>query len=58
MTILFLKLHQKGDIVMENELKEKEYYRQAIVDIIMKIDRLNVLEYLYELIRNIVKEGR
>jgi hypothetical protein len=40
------------------ELKEKEYYRQAIVDIIMKIDRLNVLEYLYELIRNIVKEGR
>lgn len=43
---------------MENELKEKEYYRQAIVDIIMKIDRLNVLEYLYELIRNIVKEGR
>lgn len=43
---------------MENELKEKEYYRQAIVDIIMKIDRLNVLEYLYELIRNIIKEGR
>lgn len=58
MTILFLKLHQKGDIVMENELKEKEYYRQAIVDIIMKIDRLDVLMYLNRLISRIVKEGR
>ena len=59
MTILFQILHWKGDIVMENqELKEKEYYRQAIVDLIMKIDRLDVLMYLNRLISRIVKEGR
>lgn len=38
--------------------KEKEYYKQAIVDIIMKIDRLDVLMYLNRLISRIVKEGR
>lgn len=40
------------------ELKEKEYYRQAIVDIINEIDRLDVLIYLHRLISRIVKEGR
>lgn len=43
---------------MENELKEKEYYKKAIVDIIMKIDRLDVLIYLNRLISLILKEGR
>ena len=57
MTILFQILHWKGDIVME-ELKEKEYYKQAIVDTIMKVDRLDVLMYLNRLISRIVKEGR
>lgn len=40
------------------ELKEKEYYKNAIVDIIMGIDRLDVLMYLHRLISRIVKEGR
>ena len=57
MTILFQIIIRKGDIVME-ELKEKEYYRQAIVDIIMGIDKLDVLIYLNRLISRIVKEGR
>ena len=57
MTILFQIIIRKGDIVME-ELKEKEYYKQAIVDTIMKIDRLDVLMYLNRLISRIVKEGR
>lgn len=40
------------------ELKKKEYYRQAIIDIIMGIDRPDVLMYLHRLISRIVKEGR
>lgn len=40
------------------ELKEKEYYKNAIVDIINEIDRLDVLIYLHRLISRIVKEGR
>lgn len=43
---------------MENELKEKEYYRQSIVNVIMKVDRLDVLIYLNRLISHILKEGR
>lgn len=43
---------------MENELKEKEYYRQAIVDTIMKIDRLDVLIYFYTYIIGKLKAGR
>lgn len=38
--------------------KEREYYKQAIVDTIMKIERLDVLMYLNRLILRIVKEGR
>lgn len=40
------------------ELKKKEDYRQAIIDVIMGIDRLDVLMYLHRLISRIVKEGR
>lgn len=43
---------------MENELKEKEYYKQVIVDAIMKIDRLDLLVYLNRLISNILKAGK
>lgn len=43
---------------MESELKEKEFYRQAIIDVIMSIDRTDVLMYLNRLISRIVKEGR
>ena len=57
MTILFQILHWKGDIVME-ELKEKEYYKQAIVDTIMKVDRLDVLIYFYTYIIGKLKAGR
>lgn len=39
------------------ELKEKEYYRQAISDIIMKIDRLDVLIYFYTYIIGKLKAG-
>lgn len=38
--------------------KEREYYKQAIVDVIMSIDRIDLLIYLNRLISNIVKEGR
>lgn len=38
--------------------KEKEYYKQAIVDTIMRIERVDMLIYLNRLISNIVKEGR
>lgn len=39
------------------DLKEKEYYRQAIADKIAKIDRLDVLIYFNRLIGKIIKEG-
>ena len=42
---------------MENELKEKEYYKKAIVDIIMKIDRLDVLMYFYTYIIGKLQAG-
>lgn len=42
---------------MENE-KEKEYYKKAIVDTIMKIERVDLLIYLNRLINNIVKAGQ
>ncbi len=38
--------------------KEKEYYKQAIVDTIMRIERVDMLIYLNRLIANIAKEGR
>lgn len=41
-----------------DESDGKEYYRQAIVDIIMHVNRLDLLVYLHRLISNIVKEGK
>ena len=52
-----LRLHGHLSSFME-ELKEKEYYRQAIVDTIMKIDRLDVLIYFYTYIIGKLKAGR
>lgn len=43
---------------MEENLKEKEYYKQSICDAIMKIERLDLLIYLNRLISNIVKAGK
>lgn len=43
---------------MEENLKEKEYYKQSICDAIMKIDKLEMLIYLNRLIFNIVKAGK
>ena len=42
---------------MGNELKEKEYYRQIIIDLISKVDNVALLAYLYRLVSNIVKAG-
>ncbi len=36
-------------------MSEKEYYEQAIVDMIRKIDRVDMLIYLNRLISNILK---
>lgn len=38
--------------------EEKEIYKNAIVDTILKIDRLDMLIYLHRLISRIAKEGR
>lgn len=38
--------------------EEKEFYKNAIVDTILKIDRLDMLIYLHRLISRIAKEGR
>ena len=40
------------------ELKEKEYYKQMIIDLISKVDNVAMLAYLNRLISRIVKEGR
>ena len=40
---------------MENELKEKEYYKQMIIDVVEKIERVDVLIYLYTFIKGNVK---
>lgn len=42
---------------MGQELKEKEYYRQIIIDLISKVDNVALLAYLYRLVSNIVKAG-
>ena len=41
----------------ENELNEKEYYKEKITDIINKIDETAKLMYLHRLISKIVKAG-
>lgn len=41
----------------ENELNEKEYYKEKITDIINKIDETEKLMYLHRLISRIVKAG-
>lgn len=53
-----LLIYVKRGVDVMQELEKKEYYRQAIIDIIMGIDRLDVLMYLHRLISRIVKEGR
>lgn len=40
---------------MENELKEKEYYKQMIIDVVEKIERVDLLVYLYTFIKGKVK---
>lgn len=39
-------------------MEEKEFYKQQIIAIIEKIDRVDLLIYLNRLIENIVKAGR
>lgn len=43
---------------MENELKEKEYYRQAIVDLIMSIEKTDILIFLNKFIKNIISKEK
>lgn len=42
---------------MENELKEKDYYKQMICYIVGSIDDVKLLAYLHRLINNIAKAG-
>ena len=37
-------------------IKEKEYYREKITDMIKRIDRTDVLNYIYIVISDIMKE--
>lgn len=47
----------RRDCVVGQELKEKEYYKQMIIDLISKVDNVAMLAYLYRLVSNIVKAG-
>lgn len=38
-------------------LKEKEYYKDKIIDLINGIERIDMLIYFHRLISNIVKAG-
>ena len=40
---------------MESELKEKEYYKQMIIDLVESIERVDLLVYLYTFIKGKVK---
>lgn len=40
------------------ELKEKEYYRRAIVDLIMSIERTDILIFLNKFIKNIIRKEK
>lgn len=40
------------------ELKEKEYYRQAIVDLIMSIEKTDILIFLNKFIKNIISKEK
>ena len=39
-------------------MEEKEYYKQLIIDMINKVERVELLIYLNRLIGNIIKAGR
>lgn len=39
-------------------MEEKEYYKQLIIDMINKVERVDLLIYLNRLIGNIIKAGR
>lgn len=40
------------------ELKKKEYYRQAIVDLIMSIEKTDILIFLNKFIKNIISKEK
>lgn len=39
-------------------MEEKEYYKQLIIDMINKVEKVDLLIYLNRLIGNIIKAGR
>lgn len=39
-------------------MEEKEFYKQLIIDMINKVERVDLLIYLNRLIGNIIKAGR
>lgn len=42
---------------MENErIREKEYYREKIVEMVEKAERQDVLEYLYSFIKSFLEK--
>ena len=43
---------------MENEkLNVKDYYKEKIIEIVKKTERLDVLEYLYQFMKEKIKVG-
>lgn len=41
---------------MDKKFREKEVYREKIVEMVGKIESLSILNYIYIIIKDIVKE--
>lgn len=41
----------------ENNVREKEYYKEKIIDIVNSIERLDILEYIYYFLKSKFKVG-
>lgn len=41
----------------EKDVREKNYYKEKIIEIINKIDRIDILEYIYYFLKGKFKVG-
>lgn len=42
----------------KDNIREKEFYREEIMDIVCSITRVDLLVYIHRLLSNIVKAGK
>lgn len=49
------KVLDLGDMLME-KFREKEYYRKKIVEMVKKIEKLSILNYIYTIVSDVEKE--